>query len=133
MTASAAKLPYKRVITATAQEALAGVLAGELFDVVLLVGMMEFIEDPPPFLRQVVGALAKGGVLGLAVPHKQPFQLERRFGILTHPFEPMEEALRGCGLALEWQEDFMGYNLDEGKMPVQYRGFLWTRPVEAPQ
>ena len=26
----------------------------------------------------------------------------RRFGILTHPLPPIEEALRGAGLELEW-------------------------------
>ena len=108
MTASCAKLPYARVLTATAQEALDGPLAGEVFDVVLVCGMMEFVEDPPPFLRQVASALADGGLLGLAVPHKQSFSLEKRFGILTHAFEPMEEALRGCGLSLEWDENMTG-------------------------
>lgn len=36
MTAAAAKLPYTRIITARVQEALAGELAGEKFDVILL-------------------------------------------------------------------------------------------------
>lgn len=36
MTAVAAELPYKRVLTTRVQEALAGDLAGEKFDVILL-------------------------------------------------------------------------------------------------
>ena len=131
MTESASKLPYRRVITATAQEALAGALRGERFDVVLLVGMMEFIEDPPPFVRTVAAALAEGGLLGLAVPHKQSFSLERRFGILTHPFEPMEEALRGSGLTLDWTADFNGYTLDDGRTQVKYKGSVWSKPAAA--
>ena len=133
MTESARSLPYSRVLTATAQDALANELAGERFDVVLVCGMMEFVDDPPPFLRQVAAALADGGLLGLAVPHKQTFALEKRFGILTHAFEPMDEALRACGLTQEWSEDFNGYILERGKTEVMYRGSLWSRPAAGQQ
>ena len=90
MTASAQSLPYARVITALAQDALAHELAGERFDVVLVCGMMEFVKYPVAFLQQVAQVLADGGLLGLAVPHKQTFALEKRFGILTHAFEPLD-------------------------------------------
>ena len=125
MTDCAAKLPYARVITAMAQDALSGELAGESFDVVLIVGMMEFIADPPAFLHRVVSScLADGGMLAIAVPHKQSFALEKRFGILTHPFEPMDATLRENGLSLLWSEDFNCYKLDAATQ-VKYRGSLW--------
>jgi|EP01043_Picozoa_sp_COSAG02_P003403 2-polyprenyl-3-methyl-5-hydroxy-6-metoxy-1,4-benzoquinol methylase len=129
MTASAQSLPYARVLTAMAQDALANELAGELFDVVLVCGMMEFVKDPVAFLQQVVRALARGGLLGLAVPHKQTYALERRFGILTHALEPLDEALRSCGLEKEWSEDFNGYTLERGKVEVMYRGSVWSKPL----
>ena len=53
MTAAAAALPYKRLITGRAQEVLSAELAGERFDVILLVGMLEFIEEPAPFVARV--------------------------------------------------------------------------------
>ena len=149
MTACAAQLPYERVVTATAQEALVGELAGETFDVVLVVGMMEFIEHPPSFLESCCAAL-KGyarndnrtsssgsssdnspSYLALAVPHKQPFATELRFGILTHEWEPIVAALQEkCGLTMEWMEDFNGYTVDDGNgdgpVQVMYRGSLWA-------
>ena len=77
MTAAAAELPYKRVITGRVQEVLAAELAGERFDVILLVGMLEFIEEPAAFVATVASFLKEGGLLGVGAPEKQPFALER--------------------------------------------------------
>jgi predicted TPR repeat methyltransferase len=125
MTAAASKLPYKRMITSRVQEALAGELKSETYDVILLVGMLEFIDDPPTFVTTVASFLAEGGLLAIGAPHKQSFALERKFGILTHPFEPMEAALRHAGLEQEWSEDMNGYTLNDGATNVKYRGAIW--------
>jgi len=133
MTAAASKLPYRRVITGRVQEALAGELSGEQFDVILLVGMLEFIEDPTSFVTTVASFLAEGGLLGIGAPHKQSFALERQFGILTHPFEPMEAALRGAGLEKEWSEDMNGYILNHGATQVRYNGSVWRARARDPR
>jgi SAM-dependent methyltransferase len=77
MTAAAAALPYKRLITGRAQEVLSAELAGERFDVILLVGMLEFIEEPAAFVAMVAAFLEEGGLLGVGAPEKQPFALEK--------------------------------------------------------
>lgn len=96
------------------------------------VGMLEFIEDPPALLTTVASFLSAGGLLGVGAPEKQSFALEKRFGILTHPFEPMEQALRACSLECEWSEAMNGYTLDDGQTSVRYRGSVW-RAVTAGQ
>ena len=77
MTAAAAALPYKRLITGRVQEVLSAELAGERFDVILLVGMLEFIEEPTAFVATVAAFLNEGGLLGVGAPEKQPFALEK--------------------------------------------------------
>ena len=129
MIASVQNLPYARLLTAMAQDALTNELSGEYFDVVLVCGMMEFVHDPPAFLKQVAQAMANGGLLGLAVPHKQSFAIEKHFGIVTHELEPMEKVLCDLGLTQEWADDFNGYILEEGKVEVMYRGSVWSKPA----
>ena len=128
MTAAAGKLPYKRMITARVQEALAGELKGERFDVILIVGMLEFIEDPPSFMTTVASFLAEGGLLAVGAPQKQSFAFEKRFGILTHPFEPMESALCDAGLESAWSEEMNGYSLEDG-VRVKYKGSVWRAKI----
>ena len=77
MTAAAAALPYKRLITGRVQEVLSAELAGERFDVILLVGMLEFIEEPTAFVATVAAFLKQGGLLGVGAPEKQTFALEK--------------------------------------------------------
>ena len=117
----------RRLATARSCWPIPKPFSGECFDVVLVCGMMEFVNDPPVFLKQVEKAIASGGLLGLAVPHKQSFAIEKHFGILTHELTPMAETLRGCGLTQEWADDFNGYTLENGKVEVMYRGSVWSK------
>ena len=117
---------YERLECCSVQEAVSR-LAGERFDVVVLIGVMEFIADPSAFLRSLVPLLGAtdGGAtyLGIAVPETQPAELERRFEILTHEPEPMLSAMSEAGLTLVYDEGFVGYDL--GSSIVNYRGLCW--------
>ena len=119
---------YERLECCSVQEAVS-MLAGEHFDVVVLIGVMEFIADPSAFLQSLVPLLAATGggasYLGIAVPEKQPAAVERRFEILTHEPEPMLTAMSEAGLTLVYDESFVGYDL--GSSIVGYRGFCWEQ------
>ena len=56
-------------------------------------------------------------------------KLHRTRYLRTHL--PIEAALRGAGLELEWSDAMNGYTLDDGRLNVGYVGSVWRAGTAA--
>src|SRR5215216_2525582 len=62
----ASKLPYKKLIYQNLEKSLRA--RDKSFDAVVMVGVMEYLNDPDALFNQVKKKLVDGGVFGLTVP-----------------------------------------------------------------
>ena len=74
----ARKLPYKRLICQNLEKSLR--VRDRSFDAVVMVGVMEYLDDPAAVIRQVKKKLVEAGVFGLTVPQKSAWYSESGLG-----------------------------------------------------
>ncbi len=84
---------------------------------------MEFIEKPEALFDEVARVLKPNGLFGLTVPKKQPDEVEKEVGILTHELDQMERCMMGFSLLK--MEDFQGFQCRN--QTIFYRGYLLKR------
>jgi ubiquinone/menaquinone biosynthesis C-methylase UbiE len=70
----ARRLPFQKLICQDLEKNLR--VKDRSFDAVVMIGVMEYIENPPALLAQVRRKLKPGGVFGLTVPQKSSWYTE---------------------------------------------------------
>lgn len=97
------------------------------FDAVVMIGVMEFIQDPHRLFLEIKRVLKENGWFGITIPKKLPKKLEKKLEILTYPKKTIETLFRDSGFHIEKQEEFQGFiYLEE---TVTYFGYLLTNIV----
>src|SRR5215212_4910528 len=70
----AGRLPYKKLICQDLEKKLR--VRDESFDAAVMIGVMEYLDDPAALFKQVEKKLVGGGVFGLTVPQKSSWYSE---------------------------------------------------------
>ncbi len=90
------------------------------FDIIVCVGVFDFIREPGPFLAQAYAAMHKGGrgCFGLTFPES---------GLMAkYSVKRCQALLAQHGFFIERHQRFFGYLDSETGETVHYHGFLLT-------
>lgn len=97
-------------------------MADRSFDACVMLGVLEFVRDPPKLFATVASKLVDGGLFGVTVPNKIPAKYERQLQIRTYRPEDVEAQIKKAGFEVLRKEKFMGYAVSV--TVVNYTGFL---------
>ena len=123
MIAKARSQPFKELFCQSLEKELP--VKSGLFDAVVLLGVLEFIQNSEKLFAEAFRSLKNGGVFGLTVPEKLPPAQEKQLGIKTfHPPE-IERILVEAGFSIIKQESFQGF-ISNG-ITVTYTGYLLVK------
>ena len=120
MIEQAGRLAYHQLICQSLEEPLP--LGDALFDGTLLLGVMEFIQNPENLFQEVNRVLKQNGLFGLTIPKKLALEQEENLSILTCDLEKIESLFFEAGFSILKKEDFQGFIYNEEVVP--YRGYL---------
>lgn len=114
----ARRLPYKKLLCQNLEKSLR--VRDESFDAVVMVGVMEYIDDPALVFRQVRRKLVDAGIFGLTVPQKSKWYSES--DLASYYRKEIEPIMRGVGFAIVECEKIVGVE-DFGRR-AYYRNYL---------
>lgn len=123
MIAKAKTYPFKELYCQSLEKTLP--VQNGLFDAVVLLGVMEFIQDPAKLFAEAFRCLKNGGVFGLTIPEKLTPAEEKQLGIKTYRLEDIEQIFADAGFSLIEQESFQGF-ISNG-IKVTYTGYLLVK------
>ena len=104
----AGRLPYKKLVCQNLEKTLRA--RDKSFDAVVMVGVMEYINDPAALFEQVEKKLVVGGLFGLTVPQKSSWYSES--GLRSYYSKEVEPKLSGLGFAMIERERGLGIEED---------------------
>jgi SAM-dependent methyltransferase len=114
----ARRLPYKKLLCQDLEKSLR--VRDKSFDAVVMVGVMEYLDDPLAVFRQVKKKLAKAGVFGLTVPQKSSWYSESGLG--SYYRKEIEPIMKGLGFTILECEKIVGVE-DYGRR-AYYRNYV---------
>lgn len=120
MIEKARKLPYQQLICQSLEEPLP--LRRGYYDAAMMLGVMEFIQNPAAVFAEVSRVLKPKGLFGITVPEKLPKAVEEKVGIRTYQLTDVEKAFATAGFGVLYSESFQGF-VSQGET-VPYRGYL---------
>jgi 2-polyprenyl-3-methyl-5-hydroxy-6-metoxy-1,4-benzoquinol methylase len=128
----ARKYPYERVICHNLEEsplpAAEDQKTTQLYDIITMLGVLEFVNDPYKLLTSIAGMLQPSGVLGVTIPAKS-IMYETLCSTRTYEVQPLIEHLESLGCELVSRQDITGYVV--GQHNVAYAAILFRlKPVE---
>jgi len=100
----ASKLPFRKLICQNLEKDLR--VRNRSFDAAVMVGVMEYIDDPAALLSRVSKKLRRGGVFGLTVPQKSSLYSES--GLRSYYKKEIEPAMTGAGYRIIGCERILG-------------------------
>lgn len=92
----ARKLPFKKLIAQNLEKPLR--VKDQSFDAAVMVGVMEYIDDPAAVLKQVRSKLKPEGIFGLTFPHKSSWYTES--GLRSYYKKELEPMIREAGFTI---------------------------------
>ncbi len=114
----AGRLPFRRLIC---QDLEKGLRVRDLsFDAAVMIGVMEYINDPAALLARVRGKLRRGGFFGLTVPQRSSLYSEA--GLRSYHRKEVEPAMAEAGYRIIGRERIVG--IEEGARRTYYWNYL---------
>jgi SAM-dependent methyltransferase len=104
----AGRLPFRKLICQNLEKELK--VKDLSFDAAVMVGVMEYIEDPAALLARVRRKLRPGGVFGLTVPQRSSLYSEA--GLRSYYKKEMEPAMAEAGYRIISCERIVGIEED---------------------
>jgi predicted TPR repeat methyltransferase len=114
----AGRLPYKKLICQDLEKSLR--VKDKSFDAVVMIGVMEYINDPAALFKQVEKKLIGGGVFGLTVPQKSSWYSES--GLRSYYVKDIEPMMRGLGFTIMECERNLG--IEENGRRAYYKNYI---------
>jgi predicted TPR repeat methyltransferase len=114
----ARRLPYKKLLCQNLEKSLR--VRDQSFDAVVMVGVMEYLDDPAVVFRQVRKKLVDAGIFGLTVPQKSSWYSES--DLASYYRKEIEPIMKGLGFAIVDCEKIVGVE-DFGRR-AYYRNYL---------
>jgi predicted TPR repeat methyltransferase len=117
----AGRLPYKKLVCQNLEKSLRA--RDESFDAVVMVGVMEYINDPAALFNQVKKKMVAGGVFGLTVPQKSSWYSES--GLRSYYRKEIEPLMAGSGFTIIEHERNLG--VEEDGRRAYYRNYVLSK------
>lgn len=114
----ARKLPYKKLFCQNLEKSLR--VKDNSFDAAVMVGVMEYLDDPTAVLREVRKKLVDRGVFGLTVPQKSSWYSE--YGLRSYYRNEIEPTMTGLGFTILECEKIVG--VEEYGRRAYYRNYV---------
>ena len=118
MIARASKLPYKKLLYQNLETSLR--VKDGVFDAAIMVGVVDYLNDPSVVLREVRKKLVERGVFGFTVPQKSPWYAE--YGLSSYYRREIEPIIEESGFTILEQERIVGVE-DDGQR-AYYRNYI---------
>jgi ubiquinone/menaquinone biosynthesis C-methylase UbiE len=100
----ARKLPFQKLISQNLEKPLR--VKDLSFDAAVMIGVMEYIDDPAAVLAQVARKLRPGGVFGLTFPRRSSWYT--KFGLKSYYKKEVEPMMREAGFTIIECERILG-------------------------
>jgi predicted TPR repeat methyltransferase len=100
----ARRLPYKKLLCQNLEKNLR--VKDESFDAVVMVGVMEYIDDPAAVFRQVKKKLVDAGIFGLTVPQKSKWYSES--DMASYYRKEIEPIMKALGFKIVERDKIIG-------------------------
>ena len=114
----AGRLPFRRLICQDLEKSLR--VRDLSFDAAVMIGVMEYINDPAALLTRVRGKLRRGGVFGLTVPQRSSLYSES--GLRSYYKKEIEPVMIGGGYRIIECERIVG--IQEGVRRTYYWNYV---------
>lgn len=114
----AQRLPYKRLLCQNLERSLR--VRDDSFEAAVMVGVMEYLDDPAAVLKGVKKKLVAAGVFGLTVPQKSSWYSE--YGLGSYYRKEIEPIMRGLGFTILECEKIVG--VEEYGRRAYYRNYV---------
>lgn len=121
MVRKAQRLPYANLIRQDVESPWQ--VDDSSFDAAVLIGVLEYIEDPAALFRQAHKKLVDGGVFGVTVPIKNRCCTE--VGLKSYYRPEITPAFKDAGFQIETCERTLGF--EDADMKVSYWNYLLRR------
>lgn len=118
MVKQAKKLPFRRLICQNLEARLK--VKKEEYDVVVLVGVMEFIKRPVRLFKEINQKLKRKGIVALTVPKKMP--KSSKLNIHSYSKKEIEQVFKNAGFKVVGYKDVFGYKKRDEV--VSYHGYV---------
>jgi len=116
----ARKLPYQKLLCQNLEKSLR--VKDNSFDAVVMIGVMEYLDDPSAVIRQVKRKLVAAGVFGLTVPQKSAWYSES--GLSSYYRKEIEPIMKALGFTILECEKIVG--VEENGRRAYYRNYVLT-------
>jgi predicted TPR repeat methyltransferase len=114
----AGRLPYRKLICQDLEKSLR--VKDLSFDAAVMIGVMEYLDDPVALLARVRGKLRRGGLFGLTVPQRSSLYSEAGLG--SYYKKEMEPAMTEAGYSILECERIVG--IEEGARRTYYWNYV---------
>lgn len=114
----ARKLPYKKIIQQDLESPWR--VKDRSFDAVVIIGVMEYINNPGALFRQVRSKLVDGGVFGLTVPYKSKWYTDSK--LKSYYKKEIVPVMLKAGFKIEVSEKTLG--IEDAGNKVSYWNYL---------
>lgn len=114
----ARKLPYRKLLCQNLEKRLR--VRDKSFDAAVMVGVMDYLDDPANILADVRKKLVDDGVFGLTVPQKSAWYSE--YGLSSYYRKEIEPIIKGVGFAVLECEKVVG--VEEYGRRTYYRNYI---------
>lgn len=104
MIEQARRLPFQKLICQNLEKSLR--VKDQSFDAAVMIGVMEYINDPAALLAQVRRKLRRGGVFGLTLPQRSSWYTES--GLRSYYKKDIEPVMLEAGLRIIECERILG-------------------------
>lgn len=114
----ARKLPYKKLLCQNLEDSLP--VKDKSFDAAVMVGVMDYLNDPTIILSEVKKKLVDNGLFGLTVPQKSAWYTES--GLSSYYRKEIEPIIKGVGFTILECEKIVG--VEEYGRRAYYRNYV---------
>ena len=114
----ARKLPYKKLLCQNLEESLP--VKDKSFDAAVMVGVMDYLNDPTIILSEVKKKLVDNGLFGLTVPQKSAWYSES--GLSSYYRKEIEPIIKAVGFTILECEKIVG--VEEYGRRAYYRNYV---------
>jgi len=95
---------------------------GKFYNIILVLGVMDFIQQPKYFLQQLFSHLIPNGIVGITIPSNLP-KGDNELNMRCFTNITAKELFKQNGFKIIWEQYFLGYSLEVDNQ-VKYQGYV---------
>jgi len=119
MIKQAQKRPFKNLVCQSLETEFS--FKKDEFDAVVMLGVLEFIEDPEHLLKNICDLLKDRGLIGVTFPMNIPV-VETQLTVRSYTEEQIKSLISNANLEIIESRQFLGY--DSPEYTIHYTGYV---------